>query len=272
MTAVAGDMLHKRVRNAFEDVCAAHGTIARIERAFEEEGFDPICEADGSRRGSFGRYADGIDWADPSQVARALQVFETMLAWVSESYHADTRTSLVKLLGRDGYTVSNEGSIRPQGLLRAVELPLEDLREPRAILEHFDRMAEAADRDPSLAISAAKALIEATLKTVLVELGEPLDDKAKMPALVRQANRVLGLDAGAVAPTAKGVEIVQRILNNLAQVATGLAELRNLYGTDHGRAAPVVGLGPRHAHLAVGAASTYCRMLLATLRDRREPP
>jgi len=270
MPLVADDLLHKRVRNAFEDVCAAHGTIARIERAFDEEGFDPSYEADGSRRGSFDRYAAGIDWTSPGQVARALQVLETMLAWVSESYSAEIRTTLVKLLARDGYTVSTEGFIRPQALTPPVALPLEKLREPRAILEHFDRMAEAADRDPPLAISAAKALIEATLKSVLVELGEAVDEKAKMPALVRQATRALGLDAGVVAPTAKGAEIVQRILNNLAQVATGLAELRNLYGTDHGRSAPVVGLGPRHAHLAVGAASTYCRMLLATLHDRRE--
>jgi hypothetical protein len=52
-------------------------------------------------------------------------------------------------------------------------------------------------------------------------------------------------------------------------LAIGVAELRNEYGPDHGRSRPTVGLGPRHAHLAVGAASTYVRMLLETLDARR---
>ena len=61
----------------------------------------------------------------------------------------------------------------------------------------------------------------------------------------------------------------KRILSNLSQVAVGIAELRNECGLDHGRTTPTVGLGPRHAHLAVGAATTYCRMLLETLDARR---
>ncbi|MDQ1396612.1 MAG: hypothetical protein QOG64_1871, partial [Acidimicrobiaceae bacterium] len=60
----------------------------------------------------------------------------------------------------------------------------------------------------------------------------------------------------------------KRVLSNLSQLAVGVAELRNQFGPDHGRTTAVVGLGPRHAHLAVGAASTYCRMLLETLAAR----
>jgi hypothetical protein len=85
---------------------------------------------------------------------------------------------------------------------------------------------------------------------------------------------VLGLHPESLAPTGKGSETVRRILSNLSQVAVGVAELRNEYGPDHGRAQVAV-LAPRHAHLAVGCASTYARMFFETLawihRSTSEP-
>ncbi|HET8788905.1 MAG TPA: abortive infection family protein [Actinomycetes bacterium] len=46
--------------------------------------------------------------------------------------------------------------------------------------------------------------------------------------------------------------------------------MRNQYGPDHGRTQVTV-LSPRHAHLAVGCASTYSRLLLETLADPDAP-
>lgn len=117
--------------------------------------------------------------------------------------------------------------------------------------------------------SGAKALIEATTKLVLSELGEPYDEKADVPVLVKAAQKALALHPESLAPTKPGAEITKRILSNLSQLAIGVAELRNQYGADHGRTSPVLGLRPRHAHLAVGAAATYCRMLLETLAARK---
>ena len=67
-----------------------------------------------------------------------------------------------------------------------------------------------------------------------------------------------------IAPTAKGRETIVRTLSNLSQVAIGLAELRNEYGPDHGRTRRTSAMRPRHTHLAIGAAQTYCRFLLET--------
>ena len=89
-----------------------------------------------------------------------------------------------------------------------------------------------------------------------------------MPALVKAAQKALALHPDSLAPTRPGVEITKRILSSLSQLAIGVAELRNQYGPDHGRTTAVVGLRPRHAHLAIGAATTYCRMLLETLAAR----
>lgn len=149
------------------------------------------------------------------------------------------------------------------------DLPLEHLRDASAIIEHFERLERVGGNDPALAISSAKALIEATTKHVLDELEEAYDERADVPALVRGVQTALKLHPTTIASTAKGGETIVRILSNLPQVAVGVAELRNEYGPDHGRTRSTAGLRPRHAHLAVGAATTYCRLLLETLADRR---
>jgi hypothetical protein len=58
------------------------------------------------------------------------------------------------------------------------------------------------------------------------------------------------------------------LLNNLASISNGLAEIRNLYGTGHGKHARSKGLQRRHARLAVGAASTLGVFLFETYRDK----
>lgn len=57
-------------------------------------------------------------------------------------------------------------------------------------------------------------------------------------------------------------------MSNLASVTQGLAEIRNLYGTGHGKDGKRRGLLPRHARLAVGAATTLVTFLLDTHRER----
>lgn len=156
----------------------------------------------------------------------------------------------------------------------SVQLHAEDLSalsDPGAIEDHLRRVQLSVVADPGHAIGVAKELIESTAKLVLEALGEPFDDRADVPTLVKQAQSALALHPNTLAPTTKGAESVRRILAGLSSIALGLAELRNLYGTGHGKAQRVAGLGPRHAQLAVDAASTYCRALLATLADPSAP-
>lgn len=151
-------------------------------------------------------------------------------------------------------------------------IPLETLTNPISVYVHPERISESADTDPGVAISGAKALIEATTKLVLAELSVDCDERVDVLALVKAAQKALALHPKSLAPTKLGAEITKRVLSSLSHVALGIAELRNQYGPDHGRPKAVVGLRARHAHLAVGAASTYCRMLLETLALRRQSP
>ncbi len=212
------------------------------------------------------QYYDTVDWANPSDVNKVLRVYEAVLGPAAGD--DEGREHLVGLLERDGFAVDQRGRIRASVAANLSQMPVHVLSDASSIYEHMDRIGECTDTDPAQAISGAKSLIEATTKLVLRELGESYAEKADVPALVRQVQVALKLHPDTLAPTGKGAETVKRILSNLSQVAIGVAELRNEYGPDHGRTR-VVSLRPRHAHLAVGCASTYCRMLLETLDARR---
>ncbi|MEJ1965239.1 MAG: abortive infection family protein [Gammaproteobacteria bacterium] len=67
---------------------------------------------------------------------------------------------------------------------------------------------------------------------------------------------------------AKAAETIKRLLSNLATITQGVTELRNQYGTGHGKTAGAKGLKPRHAKLAVGAASTLAVFLAETHAER----
>jgi hypothetical protein len=67
-----------------------------------------------------------------------------------------------------------------------------------------------------------------------------------------------------ISDAARGADVIKRILSNLATIGNGLAELRSLYGTGHGKHGATSALHSRHAKLAVGAAATLTTFLFET--------
>lgn len=126
------------------------------------------------------------------------------------------------------------------------------------VTQEVARIERALHADPDQALGSAKELVEAVLKKILADHGETnLSDD--MPQLVKRVQKKLDLDPKGVAPTEPGAEAIKRMLGGIGQIVQSLTELRNLYGTGHGKAA-ATGLENRHAQLAVtvaGAAATF---------------
>lgn len=57
-------------------------------------------------------------------------------------------------------------------------------------------------------------------------------------------------------------------IRNLKTMLQNLAELRNNYGTGHGKDSRYVGLQERHAQLAVGTSMTIIRFIWDSYEDR----
>jgi hypothetical protein len=89
-----------------------------------------------------------------------------------------------------------------------------------------------------------------------------------MPKLMSSAFKCLKLSEEDIPQSVRGADAIKRVFAGLNQVASGTAELRNLYGTGHGRLRKG-GASARHARLVIGAAATLSRFLLETLDSRR---
>jgi hypothetical protein len=115
-------------------------------------------------------------------------------------------------------------------------------------------MESALPGDPDLAIGTAKEFLETMCKTVLGARNKAIDPHTDFPVLVKVALRELRLLPADIAKNQAAEASVKALLSGLGQVAQRLAEVRNAFGTGHGREASASRLEARHARLAVNAA------------------
>lgn len=136
--------------------------------------------------------------------------------------------------------------------------------DPGYVAQLITRMETAVFNDPSLAIGTARELVESVCRTILRDRGVDIAKKCDLPQLVKLTSRELELTSDDIPEKAKAADTIKRLLNNLATITQGIAELRNQYGTGHGKEMGTRGLSTRHAKLAVGAASTLAVFLVET--------
>ncbi len=145
--------------------------------------------------------------------------------------------------------------------------PLKELArmlDAEHLADQIRRMELSSETDPSLAIGTAKELIETCCKTILAERGKPVTGTPDVSTLTKETLKELKLVPEEIPEATRGAKVIKRLLSNLGTIGNGLAELRGLYGTGHGKHGSASGLGPRHARLAVGAAATLAVFLFET--------
>lgn len=278
-----GDLISKKTRYEFREYLTGW-VLREIEGVFDSAGIefrqDAPVTTSGQRRQLVEQYYASLDFTNPHDVAKLLRAYEFVLhrAFESRVGHlsgatiepGDAPKKLVGWLRKDGYDYV-DGRIGPiSGIAR-----IADVRAAASTLdaptmhETIRRIEESVDRDPALAIGSAKELIETCCKTILAERGVVDDvEKLELAQLVKRTAKELALVPDAIPDAAKGVESIRRVLSNLASITQGLAEIRNLYGTGHGKSGKARGLSPRHARLAVGSASSLVTFLLDTHKAR----
>jgi hypothetical protein len=225
---------------------------------------DPQCS--GQRRTLARQYLHALDFTKDADARKFLALCENLLNGApSDSVFL---REFPKWLRKDGFVFEN-GRIATVAHVTALSNVRSIALEFNAdhMQEQITRMTSAVDSDPALAIGSAKELIETCCKTILAERGKPAKGTEDVLELVKATRAELKLLPDDVPSAAKGADTVKRILSNLATVAQGLAELRSLYGTGHGRDGRARGVKPRHARLAVYAASALAVFLFETHKD-----
>lgn len=215
---------------------------------------------------------------------------EMFLRFLCETLHPVVRTDAEEierlrqgynlLLQNDGYEIVAKAKMAGRAIYVArqiglrPEIPLNSLKEKFSgtdtsyVLQQITRMEAAVEDDPGLAIGTAKELVETVCKTILKEKNIKLTGNGELPKLVKATAKELKLTPSDIADDAKASDSIKRLLSNLATITNGVAELRNSYGTGHGKEAKSRGLTSRHAKLAVGSASTLAIFLVETHNEQ----
>ena len=146
----------------------------------------------------------------------------------------------------------------------ALEQLLQD-RNLDTVSEEVERALHAAESDPPVAITAARAALESLLKVYIEdrELTDP--SRLKTGKLLKTAMGDLGLD-----PSDKTDTDVRGVLQGLWSVVHGIADLRTHAGSAHGYGRRAYRLQARHARLAVQASQAFIEFFIETWNYRED--
>ena len=221
-------------------------------------------------------WPDGWWWTD-DRLALLHAPDETFLRFLAEMVHpiirpdpAERETYLEvfnRHLTAEGWEiglVSQVGAHPIYGGRRLKQMPAAVADEARElahtlgsyVAQQVTRMEAAISNDPDLAIGTAKEFIETICRTILQERGISISENDDVPRLVKRVVNSLPVVPAGIENLSRWEDVVVRLVNNLSSLGWSLAELRNAFGTGHGKRAGHIGLDTHHAQLAVRMATT----------------
>ena len=149
----------------------------------------------------------------------------------------------------------------------------------QTLIEKFNRvyinqlitdMIKTQKNNPTDSIGKAKELIESCCKAILGETYIPIDDKWNMHDLINNTIKALEISPKDIGEDIKSYKIIKPIIGSLRSIAFGIVELRNSYGSGHGKDPNFEELEERYARLAVGSVVTLVNFLLDSYELQKE--
>ncbi|MEX1098001.1 MAG: abortive infection family protein [Planctomycetales bacterium] len=238
-----------------------------IEATFHETNWKELAYATDTVEWVSGhpRLLRSLSWRDPDYGSCVLDAVDHIV----ERDPANLEV-ILDFPGIKEWLRKNEPSIHDEycgGDVPAVR-SLEDAQESAEgfdVDDHIRRIRDSLADDPAQAIGSTKELLETVFKTVLGMQGAKSGNE-DMPKLLKRTQAALDLDPADVDAAVPGAESIRRLLGSLAQIVVAVAELRNLYGTGHGKSnAP--GLDADTSKLVVASGTSLAAYLMARYRD-----
>ncbi len=128
----------------------------------------------------------------------------------------------------------------------------------------IELMKKFQKENPTEAIGKAKELLETICKTILKRLNIEFDESCEIQALAKATYKALKLSPDEVKDGPLS-QTIKQILGGLNSISSGLASLRNSYGSGHGKDESYKGLPERYSKLAIGSVSTLVVFLWETM-------
>ncbi len=194
---------------------------------------------------------------DPSEVNKMVQLFNVNLKFDNfEIFEKYTVSNRPVFFGRSKI-IGNE-SIEKKGY------EIKKYLDSEYVSQQINLMESSIEVAPHVSIGLSKELIETCCKSIFDKKKQQYDKNWDVVKLMKETTKLLKLTPTNMPNETKAASSIKQILRSLSSIVQGVAELRNEYGSGHGKDGKFNGLQPRHAKLAVGAASTLAIYLLET--------
>jgi hypothetical protein len=210
---------------------------------------------------------------------------KTYLNFLANTVHPRVRTNtdavsqLVEIynknLANDGFEMIQTGAISGYPVYEGIEksMDINQLNTKKTEIKKFLNtdyvnkkigiMTNAVNTDTDLAIGAAKELLETTCKSILKQKGVLIDKNWSLSRIIKETSNTLDFTPKNVDDAEKAKNSILQILSGISSIVQGVTELRNSYGTGHGKDADFKGLETKYAKLLVNVVSDIVLLYLS---------
>ena len=217
---------------------------------------------------------------------------EIFLKFLAEIIHPAVRNNeddILKIqeiynrnLAEDGYEIiqiseisgkpvfSGKEIIIGQGHLISKKTEIVKYLNTEYVKNKINLMNEAVASDTDLAIGFAKELIETICKSILKQSSVEYDKDWNIARLLKATNNVLDFSPKLAQNPEHAEKSLRQMLGGISSIIQGITELRNAYGTGHGKEADFIGLESKYAKLIVGMVAEIAIFYLATKSENIE--
>lgn len=244
--------------------------LREIDDAFGAAGI-PLGKAEnaqfqGQRRTRFMDYMASVDQTNAANVSRLLVALAHIMTALGQQYRAtdapDPLNPLVVNLHRDGFEWDGVRITETTGALVSGAVAVTRELDLKGLHDRIHAAEKKVGSDPDGAIGDAKELLESVFRTVAQHHGIAIAGDADVTEMFKAIRDVLVAVPPGVTDPDKADAILRRLLGNLSGLSGTMAELRNAYGSGHGKADGFVGLERKHARLAVTTAGAIAAFVL----------
>lgn len=215
-----------------------------------------------------------IDEANPEDSYKLLS--DLLEYYETQYYHFENETNDADILGQ--YAGSYKKLyLNCRGIIDKYKVSQPNHELAKAVEESFSSMymsqqiklmLENQETYPAEAIGKTKELVESCCRTILKNRGETIQKDCTFQQLVGQVFKVLDVMPNEVDEKSPVAGSLKQIYGSLKGIVAPIAEIRNAYGTGHGRLADFKGLDARHAKLLVGMSITLVQFLWTTHEEK----
>lgn len=164
--------------------------------------------------------------------------------------------------GRPVFRCLNDGGTK--AALAAKAIVIKTMLDTSYVNKQVELMNNTVATNTDLAIGTAKELLETVCKSILIQKNVPIDKNWTLSQLLKNTTNVLDFKANNTDDHIAADRSIRQILGGISSIVQGITELRNSFGSGHGKDADFKGIESHTAKFIVGMVTEMAIYYLAT--------